>query len=374
MILLRRRPGGSGRARQPAPAKPPAPANGRESAEGSRPHHDHAHAGGRAPPGHRDGGAGGERRSRRSGRSAARCWCRPAGACRSRRPWPGVSTRSTACALASGLGRPAAAGGPAPDAAVGAAARSPRDVRSGSGGGEGPVRRGPDPARPREADAEGPGRQPARPRAGAAGVPAGEGVVRRRARAARSRGHAGRSTPTSASRSAPPFDGTVGQLLVAPGQVVAAGATLFELENLNTLWVRVPVYVGDMSAFGGVRRGRRRVARRQRRRTGAGRPDGSPGRPPPTRRPRRPTLFFEVANGDRAFRPGERVSVVLSSAGEAPGLAVPASAIAYDYHGGAWIYVKTAPGTLPAPARGGGPHGRHERRARPGRGSLARRW
>jgi hypothetical protein len=56
-------------------------------------------------------------------------------------------------------------------------------------------------------------------------------------------------------------------------------------------------------------------------------------------------LFFEVANGDRAFRPGERVSVILSLAGEATGLTVPASAIAYDYHGGAWIYVKTAPGT-----------------------------
>jgi RND family efflux transporter MFP subunit len=147
------------------------------------------------------------------------------------------------------------------------------------------------------------------------------------------------SVPISA-----PFDGTVGQLLVAPGQVVPAGATLFELENLNTMWVRVPVYVGDMDALGGVGGAaveplgpqggaRRRPARRV------------TGPPSANAQATSADLFFEVANGDRAFRPGERVSVLLSSAGEAPGLAVPASAIAYDYHGGAWIYVKTAPGT-----------------------------
>jgi len=147
------------------------------------------------------------------------------------------------------------------------------------------------------------------------------------------------SVPISA-----PFDGTVGQLLAAPGQVVAAGATLFELENLTILWVRVPVYVGDMSVFGAVREAaveslgsyggaRRRPARRV------------TGPPAANAQASSADLFFEVANGDRAFRPGEKVSVVMSSAGEVPGLTVPASAIAYDYHGGAWIYVKTAPGT-----------------------------
>ena len=141
----------------------------------------------------------------------------------------------------------------------------------------------------------------------------------------------------------PPFDGTVGRLLAAPGQVVAAGATLFELENLMTLWVRVPVYVGDLGTFrgeggalveslgaqgGAERRPARRVT----------------GPPAANALASSADLFFEVANGDRAFRPGERVSVILSSAGEATGLTVPASAVAYDYHGGAWIYVKTAPG------------------------------
>ena len=142
----------------------------------------------------------------------------------------------------------------------------------------------------------------------------------------------------------PPFDGTVGQLLVAPGQVVPAGATLFELENLTTLWVRVPVYVGDLGAFrgeggalveslGAQGRAERRPARRV------------TGPPAANALASSADLFFEVANGDRAFRPGERVSVILSSAGEATGLTVPASAVAYDYHGGAWIYVRTAPGT-----------------------------
>ena len=111
-----------------------------------------------------------------------------------------------------------------------------------------------------------------------------------------------------------PFDGTVGQLLVAPGQVVPAGATLFELENLNTMWVRVPVYVGDMHALGGAGGAaveplgpqggaRRRPARRV------------TGPPSANAQATSADLFFEVANGDRAFRPGERVSVLLTSAG-----------------------------------------------------------
>lgn len=141
-----------------------------------------------------------------------------------------------------------------------------------------------------------------------------------------------------------PFDGTVGQILTAAGQVVAAGTTLLEVDNLSVLWVRVPVYVGDMAALSGTRDASvealgssapvvRRVARRV-----AG---------PPTANPVASSadLFFEVANGDRVFRPGERVSVVVSTAKAVQGLKVPASAIVYDYHGGAWIYVKTAPGT-----------------------------
>ena len=54
-------------------------------------------------------------------------------------------------------------------------------------------------------------------------------------------------------------------------------------------------------------------------------------------------LFFELDNGDGVFRPGQRVSVSMSSASTAPGLTIPTSAIAYDYHGGAWVYVNTAP-------------------------------
>ena len=126
--------------------------------------------------------------------------------------------------------------------------------------------------------------------------------------------------------------------------MVPAGATLFELENLTTLWVRVPIYVGDMRALGGVAeaavgqlgaqgRAERRPARRV------------TGPPAANAQASSADLFFEVANGDRAFRPGERVSVVLSSAGDSRGLMVPASAVVYDYHGGAWIYVRTAPRT-----------------------------
>lgn len=155
------------------------------------------------------------------------------------------------------------------------------------------------------------------------------------------------SQPLDADISLPvtaPLTGTIRQLLASPGQVVAAGATLFELENLTVLWVRVPVYVGELTAFraakeavvdmaGGPASQQRRSARRV-----AG---------PPTADPQASSadLFFELDNRDGAFRAGQRVSVSVPSATTSPGLTIPAAAVAYDYHGGAWVYVNTAPQT-----------------------------
>ena len=40
-------------------------------------------------------------------------------------------------------------------------------------------------------------------------------------------------------------DGSIKGIHVMPGQAVAAGAMLFDVEELDPIWVRVPVYVGD---------------------------------------------------------------------------------------------------------------------------------
>jgi multidrug efflux pump subunit AcrA (membrane-fusion protein) len=54
-------------------------------------------------------------------------------------------------------------------------------------------------------------------------------------------------------------------------------------------------------------------------------------------------LYYELPNRHGALRIGERVGVTLVTRETADALAVPASAVLYDMHGGTWVYVRTAP-------------------------------
>ena len=45
-----------------------------------------------------------------------------------------------------------------------------------------------------------------------------------------------------------PFDGVIERLEVAAGQIVPAGAVLFEAADFDPAWIRVPVYVGDLGS------------------------------------------------------------------------------------------------------------------------------
>jgi RND family efflux transporter MFP subunit len=137
-----------------------------------------------------------------------------------------------------------------------------------------------------------------------------------------------------------PDDGVVRNVSALPGQTVPSGAALFEVMNLDTVWVRVPVYVGDLPdidtaqpvAVGPLN----------------ARP-GSPTRPakfvsaPPAANPAAGTadLFYELPNADR-YNPGQRVSASVPLRTPAVSLTVPWSAVVFDIHGGAWVYEKTA--------------------------------
>lgn len=138
-------------------------------------------------------------------------------------------------------------------------------------------------------------------------------------------------------------DGSIKGIHVLPGQAVNAGAMLFDIEALDPVWVRVPVYVGD----------RARLDAEAEARVGdlaessSGR-EAKPARPvhaPPSGDPLAATvhLFYEIANADRAYWPGERVGVTIPLRGQEEGLVVPRAAILYDYHGGTWVYERTAP-------------------------------
>jgi RND family efflux transporter MFP subunit len=132
-----------------------------------------------------------------------------------------------------------------------------------------------------------------------------------------------------------PFGGVLQSISAAPGQTVAASAPLFQLAQVSTLWVRVPVYAGEAAGLdprepaavttldtGGPPRLARRVQ--------------APLRADPAGAS--VDLFFELPAGGRPLRPGERVSVQLSLAAEDSGLTIPYSAVVYDIHGATWVY------------------------------------
>jgi RND family efflux transporter MFP subunit len=138
-----------------------------------------------------------------------------------------------------------------------------------------------------------------------------------------------------------PIDGRVDDVSVAPGQTVAASARLLRIVQVDRLWVRVPLYAGevdrlDLSLGADVSRlGDAPDAPRVR---------ASLVEAPPSADPAASAVHAVFALPAGApFRPGERVLGRLTgrSRGEAP--VVAAGALLHDVHGGAWVYEQTAP-------------------------------
>jgi multidrug efflux pump subunit AcrA (membrane-fusion protein) len=127
---------------------------------------------------------------------------------------------------------------------------------------------------------------------------------------------------------------------VSPGQKVGPNAALFEVAGLDPVWVKVPVFVGDLkqlaadkdATIGGLA-------------DAPGAPGERPGKPvvaPPAGDPLAATVhvFYSVANNDGLFHPGERVGVTLPLRGESESLTVPRNSLLRDIYGGAWVYEK----------------------------------
>ncbi len=138
-----------------------------------------------------------------------------------------------------------------------------------------------------------------------------------------------------------PIDGVLRRLLVSPGQTVSASTELFEVVGMKIVWVRVPVYAGDLDEV-------------DVRKTAAVRLLGGDGSPkifsakpvagPPLSDPASASsdLYYELGNGERLFRIGQKVVVSLVKNSAENTLVVPWSAILYDFSGGTWVYVKIA--------------------------------
>ena len=111
--------------------------------------------------------------------------------------------------------------------------------------------------------------------------------------------------------------------------------------HATALWVRVPVYVGDLDEIDATADARLTLL------------DGrqtdhdiqvKPIATPPTAMSLASTvdMYFELANPDSAFRPGQKVGAHLKLKGDAESIAIPWSSVYHDVYGNQWVYEQVA--------------------------------
>ncbi len=142
-----------------------------------------------------------------------------------------------------------------------------------------------------------------------------------------------------------PQSGILRALHALPDEFVMAGSLLFEVMKNDTVWIRVPVYVGecaDIAAdkpaqIGGLAW-----------RPGQALTTAQPIAAPPTATALSSTvdLYYQMSNPTGLLKPNQRVSVQLPLVGSAEQRVIPWSAVVQDIYGGLWVYEQTAEHTF----------------------------
>lgn len=138
-----------------------------------------------------------------------------------------------------------------------------------------------------------------------------------------------------------PVAGVLQSLDATAGETVAAADTLFTVITTNRVWIRVPIYVGQLRDVDTTKDAT--VAE-------FGHPPLSDAREakyvaaPPSANPTATTVdvFYELDNEDAQLYPGQKLAVTVPLNGNAKSLVVPFNAILVDVHGGQWVYEKSA--------------------------------
>jgi cobalt-zinc-cadmium efflux system membrane fusion protein len=134
-----------------------------------------------------------------------------------------------------------------------------------------------------------------------------------------------------------PQPGLIRAMHVKSGEFVTAGTPLFEVMNVETLWVRVPVYVGELTS---IEMGQPAEVGELAYRPGQNLVKAVSVEAPPTATALSSTvdLYYELSNAEGKFRPGQRVSVQLPMTGNAEQSSIPWSAVVQDIYGSSWVY------------------------------------
>ena len=132
--------------------------------------------------------------------------------------------------------------------------------------------------------------------------------------------------------------GVLRQIFAFPGQTVAAGQQLFEIEDLHEVWLRVPVYAGEAQSL--IARTNVTVQPINAGGGTAGSWLAQPVAAPPSADSASSTVdfYYSLPNDDLRFKPGQKLLVAIPSTGSRSWLQAPWSSIAYDTNGGTWVY------------------------------------
>jgi membrane fusion protein, heavy metal efflux system len=142
-----------------------------------------------------------------------------------------------------------------------------------------------------------------------------------------------------------PRDGYVRLQHATVGEIVPAGAPLFEVMDFDPIWIKTPIYAGELSSI--AEKEPARITRLGESQTATALA-AEPVQAPPSADPQAATvdLYYQLPNADGRLRPGQRLNVTLALHDERENLVAPWSAVVNDIYGGAWVYVQAAPQTF----------------------------
>ncbi len=137
-----------------------------------------------------------------------------------------------------------------------------------------------------------------------------------------------------------PEKGFLRNLSVVAGQHVPAGAVLFEVVNTRSVWVRVPVYVGDLPDLDLSQSARiGNLSRRSKEELLEAKPVVAP--PSANALAGTVDVFYQLDNSIAKYSPGHRVGATIPIRGQVESLTVPIAALIHDTLGGTWVYEQT---------------------------------
>ena len=137
-----------------------------------------------------------------------------------------------------------------------------------------------------------------------------------------------------------PIEGIIQKVYAGVGQTVTNAAALVEITDVDPIWIRVPVYVGELAVIDTEKPAQVYSLADF---TGAGVFTAEFVKAPLSADSQASTvdLFYELSNAEITYRPGQKVGVGLILKELEESLVVPYASILYDMYGSGWVYENT---------------------------------